>query len=51
MADAEIVHTTETPCPECGCVPSQPWGCGCNNPDCPCSEREDDDEDEGEDTP
>jgi hypothetical protein len=31
----------DSPCPECGCLPSQPWGCGCSNDDCPCSEPED----------
>jgi hypothetical protein len=40
----EPVFTSETPCPECGCDPGQPWGCGCNNSYCPCSEEEDDDD-------
>ena len=32
-----------TPCPECGCLPSDAWGCDCSNEDCPCGEPEDDD--------
>jgi hypothetical protein len=32
---------TPQPCGQCGCLPGQPWGCGCSNPDCPCSEAED----------
>ena len=35
---------TEKPCPECGCLPSDAWGCDCDNPDCPCSEEEEVDE-------
>jgi hypothetical protein len=34
-------EVADDPCPECGCPPSQPLGCGCNNDDCPCSEPED----------
>jgi hypothetical protein len=44
--EAGVVHTSQTPCPECGCDPDQPWGCDCDNPDCPCSEEESDDNDE-----
>ena len=36
----------EKPCPVCGCVPSDAWGCDCTNEDCPCSEPEEGDEDE-----
>ena len=32
---------TPAPCPECGCLPDDVWGCGCSNEDCPCSEAED----------
>ena len=32
-------------CPRCGCRPSDPFGCGCAEPGCPCSEQEDDDDD------
>ena len=43
---AGIVHTTESPCPRCGCVPGDAWGCeDCTIADCPCSEREDEEED------
>jgi len=38
----EPVYTTESPCPDCGCEPGNPWGCNCGNPYCPCSEDEDD---------
>jgi hypothetical protein len=42
----QIIHTTESPCPQCGCVPGDAWGCeDCTNPDCPCGEREDEEED------
>ena len=40
----EPAYTSQTPCPECGCDPASPWGCGCGNPYCLCSEKEDDDE-------
>ena|ERR1035441_2141192 len=40
--DHEPPHQyTPEPCPECGCLPSDPWGCGCSNEECPCSEAED----------
>jgi hypothetical protein len=45
---SEPVHTSQSPCPVCGCDPDQPWGCDCDNPDCPCSEREEDDDVAGE---
>lgn len=32
---------TPEPCGACGCLPDAPWGCGCSNEDCPCSEAED----------
>ncbi len=32
---------TPQPCGQCGCLPDAPWGCGCSNEDCPCSEAED----------
>ena len=32
---------TPEPCSACGCLPGEPWGCGCSNEDCPCSEAED----------
>ena len=38
----EPVYTSESPCPDCGCDPGNPWGCNCGNPYCPCSEDEDD---------
>ena len=34
---------SEQPCPECGCLPSDPWRCECTNPDCPCSGEEEGD--------
>jgi len=43
-AASEIIHATESPCPRCNCLPSDPWGCGCAEPGCPCSDREDDDD-------
>jgi hypothetical protein len=33
-------YTPES-CPDCGCIPSDTWACGCSNEDCPCSEAED----------
>ena len=32
---------TPQPCEQCGCLPDDPWGCGCSNENCPCSEAED----------
>ena len=32
--------TKSKPCPECGCNPSDAWGCECSNEECPCSEPE-----------
>ena len=32
---------TPQPCSQCGCLPDAPWGCGCSNEECPCSEAED----------
>jgi hypothetical protein len=41
-----LAKRAESPCPQCGCVPGDAWGCeDCTNPDCPCSEREDEEED------
>lgn len=40
-AEATVRFTSETPCPQCGCLPGDAWGCGCSNEDCPCSEEED----------
>ena len=45
-SDAEIVHTSQSACPDCGCEPGDAWGCNCGNPYCPCSEEEDGDDDE-----
>jgi hypothetical protein len=39
--DDETERPSRSPCPECGCYPDDPWYCGCDNPDCPCSEEED----------
>jgi len=40
--DHEPPHQyTPQPCEQCGCLPGDPWGCGCSNEDCPCSEVED----------
>lgn len=44
MTEPEIVHTSQSDCPDCGYDPDSPWGCECDNPDCPCSEEEDDDD-------
>ena len=40
----EAVTVSEKPCPECGCIPSDAWGCECSNEDCPCSEEVDDED-------
>jgi hypothetical protein len=45
-SDSEIVHTTSSCCPQCGCDPNDPWYCHCSQPGCPCSEADDDDWDE-----
>ena len=36
-----VLELRAAACEECGCTPDAPWGCGCGNPDCPCSEEED----------
>jgi hypothetical protein len=42
---AEVVHTSASSCPVCGCDPADPWYCeDCDDPDCPCGESEDDDD-------
>jgi hypothetical protein len=33
-----------TMCPDCGCDPADPWYCGCENENCPCSEPEEDED-------
>lgn len=46
MTDDVVVHTTQSPCPVCGCDPDDPWYCMCTEPGCPCFEEGDDDDDE-----
>ncbi len=41
--EAEVIHTSQSRCPVCGCDPDNPWYDPCDNPDCPCSEEEDGD--------
>ena len=42
LPEPQIVHTSESPCGECGCYPGDYAGCPC--PYCPCGDMRDDDE-------